>query len=41
MADKLRQIERFTEILGHLVEGSPFRDGVSCAWSIWAREKVT
>jgi SAM-dependent methyltransferase len=26
MADKLRQIERFTELLGHLVEDSPLRD---------------
>ena len=26
MADKLRQVERFVEILGHLVEGSPLRD---------------
>jgi hypothetical protein len=26
MADKLRQIERFAEILGHLVEDSPFRE---------------
>lgn len=26
MADKLRQIERFTELLGHLVEGGPLRD---------------
>jgi len=29
MADKLRQIERFTEILGHLVEASPLRDAKS------------
>ena len=26
MADKLRQIERFTELLGHLVDDSPLRD---------------
>jgi SAM-dependent methyltransferase len=26
MADKLRQIDRFTELLGHLVEDSPLRD---------------
>ena len=26
MADKLRQVERFVEILGHLVEGSAMRD---------------
>ena len=26
MADKLRQVERFVEILGHLVEASPLRD---------------
>ena len=26
MADKLRQVERFVEILGHLVEESPLRD---------------
>ena len=26
MADKLRQIERFTELLGHLVEDSPLRE---------------
>ncbi len=26
MADKLRQIQRFTEILGHLVDASPLRD---------------
>jgi SAM-dependent methyltransferase len=26
MADKLRQIDRFTELLGHLIEDSPLRD---------------
>ncbi len=26
MADKLRQVERFTEILGHLVDASPLRE---------------
>ena len=29
MADKLRQIERFTELLGHLVDDSPLRDARS------------
>lgn len=29
MSDKLRQIERFTEILGHLVEGGSLRDARS------------
>lgn len=29
MADKLRQIERFTELLGHLVADSPLRDAKS------------
>jgi SAM-dependent methyltransferase len=30
MADKLRQIQRFVEILGHCVDGSPFRDCKVC-----------
>jgi SAM-dependent methyltransferase len=30
MADKLRQIQRFVEILGHCVDGSPLRDRKSC-----------
>ena len=29
MADKLRQVERFVEILGHLVDGSPLREAKS------------
>ena len=29
MADKLRQVERFVEILGHLVDGSPLRDATA------------
>jgi SAM-dependent methyltransferase len=30
MADKLRQIQRFVEILGHCVDGSPLRDRKAC-----------
>jgi SAM-dependent methyltransferase len=30
MADKLRQIQRFVEILGHCVDGSPLRDAKAC-----------
>jgi len=30
MADKLRQIQRFVEILGHCVDGSPLRDFKTC-----------